>query len=248
MTFAKKVENSKEYQAFCGRWFRMCVIVIGLLQYRNLLTLSAHFKMLTSRLVKALSLAGLMIFTGVVSSFGQGRDSRNTGRDNNKQSNGNRQSDNRAGAGRVSQTPKGRQPQWGAPVKSAPGNTKVVVHQSGNYQYRDGVFYRPNPAGAYVAGPAPVGFRISILPTGFTRLVIGGIPYFYYYGTYYRRYGQLEYEVVNPPIGAIIYDLPLGYERVSISGVTYYFYDETYYKAIIDQYGEVAYEVVGKVR
>ena len=68
-------------------------------------------------------------------------------------------------------------------------------------------------------------------------------PYYYYNGTYYDDY-QDNYRVVAPPVGAVVESLPQGYETVVIDGETYYKVDNVQYKPVVQDNGEIWYEVI----
>ncbi len=70
--------------------------------------------------------------------------------------------------------------------------------------------------------------RAVPLPAKHTKIVISGLPYYYYSGVYYRR-GPSRYVVVTAPFGAVVPTLPVESQIVAIDGQTYYTYDNTYY-------------------
>lgn len=85
------------------------------------------------------------------------------------------------------------------------------------------------------------------MPPEHVRVIVNGRIFYYYYGTYYvKAPTNNEYITVAPPVGARVDALPDGYNKVYIEDKTYYEFESTYYKAVIDQYGEVWYEVVGE--
>lgn len=168
-------------------------------------------------------------------------------RANQRQGQPSSQNQQKANPSRTSKANVKKQPVFGTQVSNTPRKSSVVEVNKTGYRYSNGIFYHPKGT-AFVPGPGPVGARIASLPNGHTTVMIHGTPYFYFYGTFYLRRGVSAYEVIEPPLGAVIYDLPLGFEKVIIDNVSYYVYGNTYFKAIIDSYGEVAYEVVGKVR
>lgn len=68
-------------------------------------------------------------------------------------------------------------------------------------------------------------------------------PYYYYNGTYYDEY-ESSYRVVAPPVGAIVESIPEGYETIVIDGETYYKVDDVQYKPVVQDNGEIWYEVI----
>ena len=74
----------------------------------------------------------------------------------------------------------------------------------------------------------PLGFEINVLPHSYVRIMIGGLPYYYYSGVYYRPYGS-GYIVVSAPIGAFVTSLPDGFIAFSIGLDTFYYVNDTYY-------------------
>ncbi len=110
------------------------------------------------------------------------------------------------------------------------------------YRYYDGVFYRPYNNVFTVIAP-PIGIRIHVLPIGYRRIYVNDYPYYYYNGTYYD-YQDDDYVVVSPPVGAIVESIPDGYETVVIDGETYYTVDGAQYKPVVQDNGEIWYEVI----
>lgn len=68
-------------------------------------------------------------------------------------------------------------------------------------------------------------------------------PYYYYNGVYYEQRTD-QYEVVSPPVGAIVESLPDGYETIEIDGETYYTVDGAQYKPVVQENGEIWYQVI----
>ena len=136
-----------------------------------------------------------------------------------------------------------QQPRRGAQVTVLPKKTVVVTHSNNKYHYRNGIYYRP-VNGSYVVSAPPVGIRVKLLPPNPYKVWHSGRSYYYYYGTYYLPVNGNEYEVVSAPLGARIDALPDGYDVFELDGQVYYRLDETYYKAVIEDNGNVVYEVV----
>jgi len=111
-----------------------------------------------------------------------------------------------------------------------------------NYRYYDGIFYQPFDNYYSVVAP-PIGIYINTLPIGYSRILVRDNPYYYYNGTYYNQDND-RYTVVQPPLGAIVESIPEGYETVVIDGETYYKVDDVQYKPVVQENGEIWYEVI----
>ena len=93
-------------------------------------------------------------------------------------------------------------------------------------------------------GPA-FGFRISILPFGYSPFFIGNNPFYYYQGVYYRPYNNGGYEVIAPPLNAVVKHLPSGAKVTVINGEKYYELGGTFYQEEISAKNKLQYRVVG---
>ena len=93
----------------------------------------------------------------------------------------------------------------------------------------------------YVHYGPTFGFRLSILPFGYSRVTVGSVPYFYNQGIFYRNYSSGGYEVVAPPLGATVSTLPPGAKSTTINGEQYYELGGTFYQ----QEDRNSYRVVG---
>lgn len=111
-----------------------------------------------------------------------------------------------------------------------------------SYRYCDGVYYRPYNNVYRVVAP-PVGIFINALPFGYSRIYVNSDPYYYYNGTFYDEYED-SYRVVAPPVGALVESIPDGYETITIDGETYYSVDNVQYKPVINEDGEIWYQVI----
>ena len=119
----------------------------------------------------------------------------------------------------------------------------VTINFGGyGYRYCDGVYYRPYDNVYRVVAP-PLGIYINVLPFGYRRIVVNDYPYYYYNGTYYDEYED-SYRVVAPPVGAIVESIPEGYETIVIDGETYYKVDDVQYKPVVQDNGEIWYQVI----
>lgn len=112
------------------------------------------------------------------------------------------------------------------------------------YRFYDGTFYRPYNSSFMVVAP-PIGIFINVLPFGYRRIVVNDYPYYYYNGTYYDQdYDNNGYKVVAPPVGAVVESIPPGYEKITIDGETYYKIDDVQYKPVVQDNGEIWYQVI----
>ena len=81
------------------------------------------------------------------------------------------------------------------------GRGRGFAGRRGSYYYRGGRWYRHGWLGSDIFFSALVaGALIDSLPSGYTRVVYGGVPYYYYDGYYYRPYRNGGYVVVEPPV------------------------------------------------
>jgi len=133
-------------------------------------------------------------------------------------------------------------PRRNAVITTIPPTYRTINYGGYSYRYNHGVFYRPYNNSFRVVAP-PIGIYIDVLPIGYRRILVGNYPYYYYNGTYYD-YRDNNYLVVSPPVGAVVESLPPGYETVTIDGETYYMVDGAQYKPVVQENGEVWYEVI----
>lgn len=127
-------------------------------------------------------------------------------------------------------------------VTSFPFAYQTINYGGYGYRYCDGVYYRPYNNVFRVCAP-PFGIFINVLPFGYRRIVVHDYPYYYYNGTYYDEY-QSSYRVVAPPVGAVVESIPEGYETIVIDGETYYKVDDVQYKPVVQDNGEIWYQVL----
>ncbi len=90
----------------------------------------------------------------------------------------------------------------------------------------------------------PFGLFINTLPLGHRRIYVRDYPYYYYNGTYYDQRDDDRYVVVSPPVGAVVESIPDGYKTINIDGETYYTVDGAQYKPVLQENGEIWYEVI----
>jgi hypothetical protein len=90
-------------------------------------------------------------------------------------------------------------PPAGYVVRTLPAAAYTVRWHSSPYYFHEGVWYRPYHS-HFVVAAAPVGLFVPTLPPFYTRIWVGGAPYFYANDTYYVwRPERRGYVVVDPP-------------------------------------------------
>ncbi len=127
-------------------------------------------------------------------------------------------------------------------ITSFPFSYQTINYGGCGYRYYNGAYYKPYNSSFIVVAP-PVGISIHVLPFGYRRVYVNNYPYYYYNGTFYDQYEE-DYRVVAPPVGAVVESLPQGYETVTIDGETYYRVDGIQYKPVVQENGEIWYEVI----
>jgi hypothetical protein len=105
--------------------------------------------------------------------------------------------------------------------RGRPHEVVIVGHE--RYHYRDGRFYRPGWFGFefFLAKP-PIGAIVTTLPFGYTTIIVGGLPYYYYDHVYYRAHAS-GFTVVPAPVvnSNVVYALPaIPYQASSAETVT----------------------------
>jgi len=101
------------------------------------------------------------------------------------------------------------------------------------YRRHQHIYYRTPWYNTYYVAPIhyhfhPIGYRVQALPRTYVRIVVSGLPYFYFGGIYYRSYNS-GYVVVSAPIGAVVTTLPVGFLAFSLGAMTYYYVNDAYY-------------------
>jgi hypothetical protein len=90
-------------------------------------------------------------------------------------------------------------PSRGYEVGVLPRDRILVNRFHDRFFYSGGVWYAPRGPRFVVVAP-PVGVFVPLLPSFYTTIWIGGIPYYYANDAYYVwRDGPHAYEVVEPP-------------------------------------------------
>ncbi len=91
-------------------------------------------------------------------------------------------------------------PRKGRFVPSLPHRRHPIRHRHKDYFYFGGVWYLPSGVGFSVVMP-PIGIVVPILPSFYTTIWFGGIPYYYANDAYYSWRPDLNgYQVVAPPV------------------------------------------------
>ena len=127
-------------------------------------------------------------------------------------------------------------------INVVPAGYRVVNYGGFAYRYYRGVYYRPYNNSFMVVAP-PIGLFINVMPYGYSMIRVNNYPYYYYNGTYYQ-YRNSNYYVVSPPEGAVVESLPEGYQTLTIDGETYYTVDGAQYKPVVQDNGEIWYQVI----
>ncbi|MEP7164292.1 MAG: DUF6515 family protein [Ferruginibacter sp.] len=133
-------------------------------------------------------------------------------------------------------------PRWHSYVNTVPAGYRTIRYRNYDYRYCNGVFYQPYN-NSYMIISAPYGMYLDMLPYGYSQFYVSNHPYYYYNGNYFD-YRDNYYYVVSPPVGALVESLPNGYETIVIDGETYYEADGAQYKPVLQDNGEIWYEVI----
>lgn len=90
-------------------------------------------------------------------------------------------------------------PREGRIVKVLPKRRYPIRYRDRDYFYFGGVWYLPSGPGYSIVRP-PIGIVVPILPSFYTTIWFGGIPYYYANDTYYLWRADLNgYQVTAPP-------------------------------------------------
>jgi hypothetical protein len=125
---------------------------------------------------------------------------------------------------------------------TVPTSYRTLRYGGFDYRYNNGIYYRRYNNSFIVTAP-PIGIFINIMPFGYRQIYVQNRTYYYYNGSYYD-YRDDNYYVVSPPVGAVVESIPDGYETLTIDGETYYAVDGAQYKPVVQDNGEIWYEVV----
>lgn len=133
-------------------------------------------------------------------------------------------------------------------IRTLPRHHVRIVYRGLPYFYFSGIYYTTF-GDEYIVVMPPRGFRVSVLPVGHVRIVVGPSVYFYHSGVYYLETTEVvsngeKYEVTNPPVGIEIANISEDAEEVYIDGKVFYEFNDVIYKEIINDDGNLAYEVV----
>ena len=134
-------------------------------------------------------------------------------------------------------------PKWGARVTKLNSKVKAIKYRNRNYYFHSGLYYR-KINNQYTIVRAPIGIRVTILPSAAARIVVRTKPYYYYFGTFYVKQKDSTFETVNPPIGAKVEILPDGLEEIKYNGETVYKLEDTYFKPELTEEGQLVYKVI----
>lgn len=93
-------------------------------------------------------------------------------------------------------------PARGGWVRTLPPGYRPYYYRGRPYYFHDGVWFERRAGGFIIIRP-PVGLQVSVPPSYFTPVWIGGVPYYYADDTYYRWLPSTNaYQVVGRPEGA----------------------------------------------
>ena len=145
--------------------------------------------------------------------------------------------------------------------------SRVTVSVGSRYNYRPAYrpayrpvyrpYYRPTPVYrtysysgyrrpvSYVRYGPSFGFRLNVLPFGYSSFYQGSNPYYYNDGVYYRPYNGGGYQVVEPPLNATVNNLPSSAKATVIDGQKYYQIGGTFYQEEFNEKNKLVYRVVG---
>ena len=129
--------------------------------------------------------------------------------------------------------------------RTATKESLFIPRASGDYYYRDGVFFSKSLKNdrKYVIDRPCCGIRVPEIPASRLEYVVDDVPYYYYYGTFYVYDASAsEYVVVVPPVGLTLNNLPDYAKKVVVDGNSYYIVDNVVYKAVWTE-GKCRYEV-----
>lgn len=76
----------------------------------------------------------------------------------------------------------------------------------------------------------PIGFELREMPSGFVRLLLNNMDYYYFEGVFYRPTPH-GYVVVEAPVDAVVATVPTGCQPVVVEGASYYLINGTTYVA-----------------
>lgn len=89
-------------------------------------------------------------------------------------------------------------PRRGHVIRELSRNHRIIHHRSERYYFDDGIWFRFGPGGYVVVTP-PIGLVVPLLPPFYTRVWVGGDPYYYADGVYYRWLPERRVYVVSEP-------------------------------------------------
>ncbi len=89
-------------------------------------------------------------------------------------------------------------PPRGHVIQKLPPQHHAVPFRGTRYYYHDGAWYQPSHSRYVVVAP-PVGLRISFLPSFYTTIWVGALPYYYADSVYYTWHPEERVYVVSDP-------------------------------------------------
>lgn len=148
----------------------------------------------------------------------------------------------------IHRNPHYRYPRHHRVIRTLPRHHVRVVYRGLPYFYYAGIYYTIYND-AYVTVLPPVGFRMTVLPVGYTQVIVGPSVYYYHSGVYYADTSESssdeqKYEVIQPPVGTLLIAIHEDAEEVVIDGKIFYDYNNILYKRVSTFDGNTAYEVV----
>jgi Family of unknown function (DUF6515) len=94
-------------------------------------------------------------------------------------------------------------PPRGFVFTTLPPGPRVVFHAGVQFYFAGGVWYRPQGPGGFVVVAPPIGILVPILPSFYTTVYVGSVPYYYSNDVYYVQ-GPQGYTVVAPPPANVV--------------------------------------------
>lgn len=107
-------------------------------------------------------------------------------------------------------------PPPGHQIGALPPANRIIVYRNERYFFHDGIWYRPYDSRFVVVRP-PVGVVIPVLPSFYTVIWVGAIPYYYAAGIYYTWYPEYRgYVVAEPPPAQQVRESGVGTDQLFV--------------------------------
>lgn len=107
-------------------------------------------------------------------------------------------------------------PPPGHPVNVLPPAHRTIVFHNERYFFFDGIWYRPRNSHFIVVRP-PIGVIVPVLPSFYTVIWVGAVPYYYAAGIYYTWYPEYRaYVVSEPPPPQEVRETGIGTEQLFV--------------------------------